>query len=163
MAQPIRRILVPTDFSEYSRRAVELAISLAERMGASVDVLHVWEPPAHLEPEILVVVPGEPGTPLETLGLAQAGRLLHAWVESYHSSPVPLQVHLERGPAAETILRFAEGGYDLVVMGTHGRTGLARLFMGSVAQKVVARASCPVLTVHGTEAAEAAEAAQPVG
>jgi nucleotide-binding universal stress UspA family protein len=160
MAQPIRRILVPTDFSEYSQRAAEYALSLAERMGASVDVLHVWEPPSHLEPETLVMVPGDPGTPLETLGLAEAGRLLRAWTERYRSSPVPLHVHLERGAAAETIVRFAERGYDLIVMGTHGRTGLARLFMGSVAQKVAVRASCPVLTVHATQAPEAAH---PVG
>jgi nucleotide-binding universal stress UspA family protein len=160
MAPLIHRILVPTDFSEHSQRATEYALSLAERMGASVDVLHVWEPPAHLEPETLVLVPGDLGTPLEVEGLARAGRLLHAWAERYQASPVPLRVHLERGPAADTIVHFAQGGYDLVVMGTHGRTGLARLFMGSVAQKVAARASCPVLTVQGTQAPEAA---RPVG
>jgi nucleotide-binding universal stress UspA family protein len=160
MAPLIHRILVPTDFSEHSQRATEYALSLAERMGASVDFLHVWEPPAHMEPETLILVPGDLGTPLEVAGLAQAGRLLHAWAGRYQTSPVPVSVHLERGPAADTIVRFAEGGYDLVVMGTHGRTGLARLFMGSVAQKVAARASCPVLTVHGTQAPEAA---QPVG
>jgi nucleotide-binding universal stress UspA family protein len=160
MAPLIRRILVPTDFSEHSQRATEYALSLAERMGASVDLLHVWEPPAIMESETLVMVPGDPGAQLEMVGLAQAGRLLNAWTERYQSSPVPLHVHLERGPAADTIIRFAQGGYDLVVMGTHGRTGLARLFMGSVAQKVAARASCPVLTVHGTQAPEAA---QPVG
>lgn len=154
MAPLIHRILVPTDFSEHSQRAAEYALSLAERMGASVDLLHVWEPPVHMEPETLVMVPGDVGTPLEMVGLAQAGRLLHAWAERYRSGSVPVSVHLERGPAADTILRVAEGEYDLVVMGTHGRTGLARLFMGSVAQKVAARASCPVLTVHGTRAAE---------
>jgi nucleotide-binding universal stress UspA family protein len=151
MAQPIRRILVATDFSEYSRRAMQYALSLAERMGASIDLLHVWEPPPHLESESLVLVPGEPGSPLESSGLAQAGRLLQAWSERYHSDSVPLRLHLERGPAADTILRVSNTGYDLVVMGTHGRTGLARLFMGSVSQKVVARATCPVLTVHGME------------
>lgn len=158
MAPLIRRILVPTDFSEHSQRATEYALSLAERMGASVDVIHVWEPPTHLEPETLVMVPGDEGAQLEMIGLAQAGRLLHAWAERYQTSPVKVQVHLERGPAADTIIGFAERGYDLVVMGTHGRTGLARLFMGSVAQKVAARASCPVLTVHATQAAEASGA-----
>ena len=105
--QPIRRVLVATDFSEHSRRAMEHALSLAERMGASIDVLHVWEPPPHLEPESLVMVPGDPGTPLESIGLAQAGRLLHAWAERYHASPVPLRVHLERGPVADTLQRCA--------------------------------------------------------
>ena len=106
MPKPIRRILVATDFSEYSRRAMEYALSLAERMGASIDVLHVWEPPQHLESESLVMVPGEPGTPLESIGIAQAERLLHAWSERYHSSSVPFQVHLERGPAADTIVMW---------------------------------------------------------
>lgn len=160
MAPLIHRILVPTDFSEHSQRAAEYALSLAERMGASVDFLHVWEPPAHLEPETLILVPGDLETSMEVAGLAQAGRLLHAWAGRYQSGPVPVGVQLERGPAADTIVRFAQGGYDLVVMGTHGRTGLARLFMGSVAQKVAARASCPVLTVQGTQAPVAA---QPVG
>ncbi len=160
MAQPIRRILVATDFSEYSRRAMEYALSLAERMDASIDLLHVWEPPPRLESESLVLVPDGPGSPLESMDLAHAGRHLDAWSERYQSSAVPIHVHLERGSTADTIVRVADRGYDLVVMGTHGRTGLARLFMGSVAQKVVARATCPVLTVHGTEAREEA---QPVG
>jgi nucleotide-binding universal stress UspA family protein len=158
MAQPIRRILVPTDFSEHSQRAFDQALSLAERMGASVDVLHVWEPPRHLESEVLMMVPGEPNTPLETFGLAHAGRILHAWLAPYDSSPVPLHVHLERGPAADTIVHFASQGYDLVVMGTHGRTGLSRLMMGSVAQKVATLCPVPVLTVHRGE-----EAAHPAG
>jgi nucleotide-binding universal stress UspA family protein len=156
MAQPIRRILVPTDFSEHSQRAIQYALTLAERMGASVDLLHVWEPPLHLEPETLVMVSGDPGTTLETYGLAHAGRLLRAWAEQYRSSAVPLNVHLERGHAADTILRVAHGGYDLVVMGTHGRTGLSRLLMGSVAQKVSALAPCPVMTVHRDEQEPAA-------
>ncbi|MFE8601509.1 universal stress protein [Archangium violaceum] len=151
MAQPIRRILVATDFSEYSRRAMQYALSLGERMGASIDLLHVWEPPQTMEAESLMLETGDPGGPLDSSGLAHAGRLLHAWAERYHSSSVPLRLQLERGSAADTILRLANTGYDLVVMGTHGRTGLARLFMGSVAQKVVARATCPVLTVHGME------------
>jgi nucleotide-binding universal stress UspA family protein len=159
MAQPIRRILVPTDFSEHSQRALDQALSLAERMGASVDVLHVWEPPRHLESEALTMIPGEPNAPLETSSLAQAGRLLHSWMAPYHLSPVPLHVHLERGPAADTIVHFTRRGYDLVVMGTHGRTGLSRLMMGSVAQKVATRSSIPVMTVHREEEA----AAHPAG
>jgi len=159
LAQPIRHILVATDFSEYSRRAMQYALSLAERMGASIDLLHVWEPPAHLEAESMVMVSGEPGSEVDSSSLAQAGQLLHAWSEHYHSDSVPLRVHLERGPVADAILRVSNNGYDLVVMGTHGRTGLARLFMGSVAQKVVARATCPVLTVHGMEEEQEAQPA----
>ncbi len=160
MTQPIRRILVPTDFSEHSRKALEYAFSLAQRMGASVELLHVWEPPVHIAPDALMMMPGWEDASVEKYGLAQAGRHLHDWAEQYRSSPVPPQVHLERGIPADTILRVAQRGYDLVVMGTHGRTGLSRLLMGSVAQKVSARASCPVMTVHG---AESEEVAQPAG
>jgi nucleotide-binding universal stress UspA family protein len=156
MVPPIHRILVPTDFSPHSKQALDRALTLAERMGASVDVLHVWEPPPHLEPYVMDMVPGAPAGELETMVLAQEGRLLHEWLEPYRSGPIPLHPYLERGPAADTILRVAASGYDLVVMGTHGRTGLARLFMGSVAQKVAARASCPVMTVHETESEEVA-------
>ena len=158
MAQPIRRILVPTDFSEHAQRALEYALSLAERMGTSIDVLHVWEPPRYLESQLFVNVPGEGNTSLETLGLAHAGRILRSWLAPYHSRSVPLHAHLERGAAADTIVHFARQGYDLVVMGTHGRTGLSRLMMGSVAKKVVTLSQVPVLTVHREE-----EAAHPAG
>ena len=159
MAPPIRRILVPTDFSEHSRQALERALELAERMGASIDLLHVWDPPGHLEPYTVDILPEAPGAGLETQGLAQAGRLLNAWSEQYGSRSVPLHLHLARGPAAETILLFVSNGYDLLVMGTHGRTGLARLMMGSVAQKVARRASCPVMTVHASEEHDVAPSA----
>jgi nucleotide-binding universal stress UspA family protein len=159
MAPPIRRILVPTDFSEHSRQALERALELAERMGATIDLLHVWDTPGHLEPFAADMLPEPPGANLETLGLAQAGRLLHAWSEQYASRSVPLHVHLARGPAADTILLFASNGYDLLVMGTHGRTGLARLMMGSVAQKVARRAPCPVMTVHASEEHDVAPSA----
>jgi nucleotide-binding universal stress UspA family protein len=159
MTQPIHRILVPTDFSEHSRKALEYAFSLAQRMGASVDLLHVWEPPVHVAPDAFIMMPGWEDASVEKYGLAQAGHRLHDWAEPYRSSPVPLGVHLERGIPADAILRTAERGYDLVVMGTHGRTGLARLMMGSVAQKVSTRASCPVMTVHATESEAAAQPA----
>jgi nucleotide-binding universal stress UspA family protein len=157
MTQPIHRILVPTDFSEHSRKALEYAFSLAQRMGASVDLLHVWEPPVHIAPDAMMMMPGWEDASVEKYGLAHAGHRLQDWAEQYSHGPVPLRVHLERGIPADAILRAAERGYDLVVMGTHGRTGLARLMMGSVAQKVSARASCPVMTVHETESEEAAQ------
>ncbi|HSP79376.1 MAG TPA: universal stress protein [Myxococcaceae bacterium] len=151
MAQTVRRILVPIDFSEHSRHALEHALSLAEPLGASVDLLHVWVPPRHVAPDTLLLVPGSADASLETTGLTHAGRELHAWLERYRSSPVLLQAHLERGHAAETIAHVAEHGYDLIVMGTHGRTGLARVMLGSVAQKVSTLAPCPVMTVRATE------------
>ncbi|MGZ3458760.1 MAG: universal stress protein, partial [Archangium sp.] len=98
MAQLIRRILVPTDFSEHSRRALEHALSLAEAMGASVDLLHVWEPPWNLTADAVSMMAGVANSSVETEALAQAGRELHAWVERYGASPVPLHPRLEAGP-----------------------------------------------------------------
>ncbi len=151
MAQTVRRILVPIDFSEHSRHALEHALALAEPLGASVDLLHVWVPPRHVAPDTLLLVPGAADASLETTGLTHAGRELHAWLERYRASPVPLQAHIERGHAADTIAHVAERGYDLIVMGTHGRTGLARVMLGSVAQKVATLAPCPVMTVREVE------------
>lgn len=151
MDPAIRRILVPTDFSEHSRRALEQALVLAEKMGASIDLLHVWEPPWSVNADAVTMMAGSATTTAETTGLAQAGRDLHAWVEQYGKGSVTVRPHVEQGPPPDTLLRvIEEGKYDLVVMGTHGRTGLARLVLGSVAQKVAARAPCPVLTVRSS-------------
>jgi nucleotide-binding universal stress UspA family protein len=136
---PVHTILHPTDFSERSQHAFWLACSLARDYGARLIVLHVVPVPA--------VVYGEgvlPPNPEELLAAAR---------EQLNRLPAPrADVRAERqladGDAVEEILRIArEAGADLVVMGTHGRTGVGRLLMGSVAEQVVRRASCPVLTV----------------
>jgi nucleotide-binding universal stress UspA family protein len=153
MAHPIRRILVPTDFSEMARHALEYALALAAPLGASVDLLHVWQPPRHVSPDILLLVPSSPAAPLEMVGLAAASRHLLEFVEPYRSHPVPLRTRLEVGTPADVILRVADEGYELIIMGTHGRTGLARFVLGSVARRVATHAPCPVLTLHGAHTA----------
>jgi nucleotide-binding universal stress UspA family protein len=145
---PIHTILHPTDFSEQAAYALQLACSLARDYGARLVVLHVFRPP---------VVYGEGLIPPDLGSLKEEER------DQLQRLQVPdVGVRAERrladgDPAAETIRAARELGADLIVMGTHGRTGLGRLLMGSVAEQVVRKAPCPVLTVK-TPLPEAAPA-----
>ncbi|HZT83295.1 MAG TPA: universal stress protein [Gemmataceae bacterium] len=143
-------ILCPTDFSERSASAFYLACSLARDHGARLVVLHVDRPPqTHGE-----VVARRDGGYREQLEEALRG--------VRPTDPrLSVEHRLEEGEPAETILRVSnELGCDLIVMGTHGRTGLRRVLMGSVAEQVVRRAACPVLTVNAP-LPQAAEPPQP--
>lgn len=135
----IRRILYPTDFSDLSRPAFDLACSLARDYGAEIVVLHVRVPPVAAVVDGMAV-PMPTVTPDETLA-----RLRRVTADD----PSVRVVHrLEEGDPGSTILRVAaELEPDLLVMGTHGRSGLGRLLVGSVAEKVMRKAPCPVLTV----------------
>jgi len=135
---PIRTILLPTDFSDGSAAAFRIACSLARDYGATVIVLHV-APPAIVYTGI---VPG----PTKEMYQGQ----LKSWLDG--QTMPDLRVHLEsrmrEGDARDEILAAAEEeSCDLIVMGSHGRTGLERVLLGSVAEEVLRRASCPVLTV----------------
>ncbi|QSQ15774.1 universal stress protein [Myxococcus landrumensis] len=148
MAAP-SRILVPVDLSEGSRSVVDYALHLASPFGASVDVVHAWEPPQYVAPDLLVAAPGWNSLSLEQVAMETANKELGNLLQQMGPPGVPLKHRVMVGEAASTILELAEKeGYDLIIMGTHGRRGLPRLLLGSVAQKVVSRASCPVLTLH---------------
>lgn len=145
----IRRILVPTDFSEPSDTALEYARTLAGRVGASLHLLHVLEDPFLAEGLLAEAYIGSgPSVRVDLLDDARE-RLLH------RAAGATTEVIFGHG--ATTIVEYAErGGFDLIVMGTHGRTGLAHLLIGSVAETVVRTATVPVLTVgRVTEAARA--------
>jgi universal stress protein A len=134
----VRRILHPTDFSERSGNAFRLACALARDHGAPLLVLHVQAPAVIYGEGLMAAVP--PGY-IEGLRAQLEG--VHA-----HDPRVVLEHKLVEGDPAGEILRVArETGCDLIVLGTHGRTGLRRLLMGSVAEEVVRKSSCPVLTV----------------
>ncbi|WP_163988312.1 universal stress protein [Pyxidicoccus caerfyrddinensis] len=148
MAAPTR-ILVPVDLSEGSRTVIDYAVQLARPFNASVHVIHAWEPPQYVAPDLLVAAPGWNSLSLEQVAVETATKDLTALIHSLEKPPVPLTHKVLVGEAASTVLDLAEQGkYDLIVMGTHGRRGLPRLLLGSVAQKVVSRAHCPVLTLH---------------
>jgi len=149
----VSRILVPVDLSDGSREVIDYAVKIARPFNASVEVVHAWEPPQYVAPDLLVAAPGWNSQSLEQVAVETATKELAAQVNQGDSPGVPVSQKIVVGEAASTILDLAEQEKcDLIVMGTHGRRGLPRLLLGSVAQKVVARASCPVLTLHLSEA-----------
>jgi nucleotide-binding universal stress UspA family protein len=137
---PLRTILYPTDFSEPSRYAFELAHALARDYGARLVVLHVGLPP--------VIAYGEGVLPLDLDAyVLEANAKLRQIKSDDPAVTVEHCLVMERDPVPE-ILRAAEAMHcELIVMGTHGRTGLRRMLMGSVAEAVLRKARCPVLTV----------------
>jgi nucleotide-binding universal stress UspA family protein len=137
-----RQILVATDFSEGSDEALAHAIDVARADGAAIEILHVIE----LAEEL----------PFGTTYVDADYRALYGSIERRLSEPagrvraagVPCATKIASGvPADEIAKRGRAAGADLIVVGTHGRTGLAHMMLGSVAERVVRRASCPVLTV----------------
>lgn len=139
----IGTILYATDFSDASAAAARYAAELASKLGAVVLVFHAFEP----------IVPGD------VYGAVEVGQIndelrrfarsrtdeLVKWFEDQHVSARGV---IADGYAARTIVAGADGVADLIVMGTHGRGALSRLLLGSVAERVVRTATCPVLTVH---------------
>jgi len=143
----IRSILLPTDFSECARHAVPFAAQLARLVGARVLCLHVVEP----------VVPAVGWTPIaEPLPVADVGeqledsaaRELPRFARCKEFEGLDVEDVITRGDAAAEIVRVArERGADLIVISSHGRTGLGRILFGSTAESVVRHAHCPVLVV----------------
>ncbi len=132
----LKKILYPTDFSSYSNQAYFHAIALAEKHHASLTIMYVY-------------VPGV--SPLSDTGNGKADRAY--WQNLLEQirpidPTIPISHVLVEGDPATEIVRYThDAGFDLVVMGTHGRTGLERLLMGSVAEKVMRDAPCSVLVV----------------
>ncbi len=145
-----KKVLFPTDFSTSSDAGLSHATSLARDAGAKMLIVHVEEPPtAYGGGEMYYGIP-EPDT-------AALQKMLEA-VKPTDAS-VPYEHHLVVGDPATEIVRLAEEqGADMIVMGTHGRTGLSRLLMGSVAEAVVRRANCPVMTYKQPPQSEEKEA-----
>jgi len=146
------RILVPTDFSPMSEQAAISAATLARSAGGRLTLLHVYNPPSAMMPDGSTFPPTPEQLVAATLRvdheLAEARRGLVARVGDINVETISLI-----GDAAHEILEAAASGeYDLIVMGTHGRSGLRRLLLGSVAEKVLRRAQIPVLTVHAADA-----------
>lgn len=136
---PIKTILHPTDFSEPAMLAFNLACALARDYGARIIVHHVEVPPVYVHGE--AIVPLEP---------PEADTALYEQLKSIKPTDpnIPVEHLLTRGDVVDDILMAAEKtNANLIVMGTHGRGPLMRLLMGSVAEQIVRKATCPVLTV----------------
>jgi universal stress protein A len=146
----LSRILVPIDFSECSRVALDYATTLAKTFEAKIDVLHVWEVPPYIPPEAMVGVPGHDTQSLADVAKGSAEQEMRRFVKDLEDDGVHVErTLLDSGDPGRTIVDVAEKeGYDIIVLGTHGRTGLSHLLMGSVAERVVRHSSCPVLTVR---------------
>jgi nucleotide-binding universal stress UspA family protein len=141
MTEGAQVILVPVDFEPASMKALNLAKDLAGKMGAEVVLLHVYQLPVYtypgLEPTLL------PGFHAEVS--AAAARAL----EQLSARTGGLRALLREGdPASEILAAAGELKATLIVMGTHGRTGIAHLFLGSVAERVIRKSTVPVLTVR---------------
>jgi len=145
----IKKILVPVDFSECSAAALQHAIMLRDSLGAHIDVLHAYDVPTFVPPHVVVMM-GDIDAPLSEHAERHANEQLDEFLAKHGVTPEQgIGRSVVLGPATVALLEVAEEGkYDLIVMGTHGRTGLPRLVMGSTAERVVRGASCPVLTVR---------------
>lgn len=138
----IEKILYPTDFSSYSNQAYFHAVAQAEVHKASLTILFVYTPD--------MITPGSEGD-------EEADR--RYWQSQLEQirpvdRSIPVRHVMLQGDPAEEIVRYGrDAGMDLIVMGTHGRTGLKHVFLGSVAEKTVRHAPCPVLVVRAREAA----------
>ncbi len=146
---PFRRILVPTDFSTCSDSALELGARLAHDHGAELIALHVVDP-GHV-PLDAIIHPGgqKDGVDVKTHTSKLATRELERRMGRLPAHVEKRRCQVVHGAPAKMICQaVAELGADLVVMGTHGRTGLAHILMGSVAEKVLRASKIPVLTVR---------------
>lgn len=133
----IKKILCPVDFSDPGKYAFDYACAVARRHGASLELLHVTEASAYAEDEMPA------GQPSYEQSLEMQ---LKEWAEQ---AGCPAETHLITGVPCVDIVKYADKmKADLIVIGTHGRTGLKHMLIGSVAERVVRTASCPVLTVR---------------
>ena len=139
-----KTILFPTDFSTASDAALAHAETLAKQAGAKLLIVHIEEPPlAYGGGELYYGLP-EPNS----------ARIRNMLEDVKPTDPaVPFEHRLTMGdPAAEVVRIAAEDKVEMIVMGTHGRTGLTRMLMGSVAEAIVRRSPCPVLTYREVDA-----------
>ena len=149
----IERVLCAVDFSEPSQEAARFAVDVARQYGAELTLLHVYAVPGYAYPEGVMVAAPDVMTDV----LAEIDRSLEVWKkEAQARGALNVRTATRQGAAASEIVRYAEEqDIDLIVVGTHGRGGLAHVLLGSVAEKVVRRAPCPVLTVRAPEAHQA--------
>ena len=142
----IRRILCPTDFSEFSDMAFRYALSIAQHYRGKLFVQHVVESWQHPE---AAFVPGHYYLEFQSRLLHKGEDEVQRFVKHHASNGIQPEPVIEQGIAADSILALAEAQkVDLIVMGTHGRRGFDRLMVGSVTERVLRKAACPVLAVH---------------
>jgi universal stress protein A len=159
MSLDFKRILCPVDLSGFSLDALKLAVKIAESSGATLDILHVIHNPfdemymtaiTETDPALMEMYANEPQRRARILRATEEHsevllkQFCHEVVQHYPK----VRYHVRKGDPFEAILDGAEDFMtDLIVLATHGRTGVKRLVIGNVAEKIVRHAPCPVLTV----------------
>ena len=143
----LKRILVPTDFSDFSRPAFEYASALAARFESELHLVHVIDDPiVHVHDPTMIAMGAIYEKQEERHEAAQVA--LKNMVSDWQNTVQPV-CETVQGAAFVEIVRYAKkNDIDLIVIGTHGRTGLKHVLIGSVAERVVRKAPCPVLTVR---------------
>jgi nucleotide-binding universal stress UspA family protein len=144
----LRRILFASDFSKASGKAFATAVTMAKTNRATLTVLHVIAPLVPVSPD--QYIGPETWQELDRETRLWSKRKLAALTAKAGKSGVKVVGLTAEGSPAQQIVRFAKSKrFDMIVIGTHGRTGLAKFFLGSVAGRVVSTSPCPVLTVRG--------------
>ena len=144
----IKRILVPVDFSPASLKALDYAADFAQPLGAGLSVLFVIEPIYYAVPDLAGAAAGTAVGLLEEQR-ASGKRQLERLQARYAKRRIKLRTVMQTGTPYQTIVDAAQSlKAHLIVMSTHGRTGVSHLLLGSVAERVVRSATCPVLTIR---------------
>jgi universal stress protein A len=147
--KPFQKILVPVDFSEHSAEAVRVAADLARRFEAALTLVHVYDPLVYALPDGFTYMP-QPA--IDQLLQAFTDQLAQTKREALEAGATRVETQVLQGIVAGAIIERAErGAFDLIVMGTHGRTGMQHVLIGSTAERVVRLATCPVLTVKNAK------------
>jgi nucleotide-binding universal stress UspA family protein len=141
-----RRLLVPVDFTETSDRALAYAIELARKFGSAITVMHAYQIPVYGFPDAAYITASEVAAQISNAAQAR----LDAIIEANKTAGIEMNAILRDGVAWEEVNTIAnEIHADLIIIGTHGRRGLARALLGSVAENVIRTSGVPVLVIHG--------------
>lgn len=142
------KILVPVDYSDHSLHVLEFASDMARGLNAQISILYVWETMPHLSPDLCVTTPSGPRPLMELVQETAEQEMKEFLARCDCLGSVPVETHVDSGPASAKILQFiSRGGFDLVILGTHGRGGVKHWVLGSVAERLVRLSPVPVITV----------------
>jgi nucleotide-binding universal stress UspA family protein len=144
-----RRILVPVDYSDHSLASVMAAVELAAKVGATVDIVHVWDRPTYISDGVMVRRQGEEQKSLADLIRENAESDMNQFLTRLKlPEGVKVNHRMCTGePAARLVEEARTGGYDLIVVGTHGRAGVLHLLLGSTAERLIRTSPVPVLVI----------------
>lgn len=147
LMQRINSILAPTDFSQHAEAALAYACGLAEMFGASLHLLHVLPDVVPIGPDPMLVPSFPPEYYQESE--AKSREALEQSLQPQWGRPASVETAVRWGDAVNGVVEYAnEHSIDLIVLATHGRTGLSHVLLGSVAERIVREAPCPVLTIR---------------